>query len=385
MPIRSDEYIKGKKHPAEVPISRRTFLMATGSLIASGTLGIPFGSTFAENADFEARYYEIAGSDKVRCLLCPRGCVISENKKGYCGVRKNIGGKLFTLTYGRACSLHFDPIEKKPFFHVLPGTKSFSLSTVGCNLECKFCQNWQISQSSPEMIETKWRSPEQIVKKAVSVKAPSISFTYGEPVVFIEYAQDIAEEAASKNIKSFVVTNGFYRQKPLEDLCRITDAIKIDLKSFTDKYYRDICGGKLKPVLDSIVKIRSEGVWLEIVYLMLPSLNDSPSEIRDMARWLVRNVGEDTPLHLSRFFPQYKLKDLPPTPVSSLETAYKICREEGLKFVYIGNVPGHRTEDTFCPACSKPIIERRGYNVNVHINNGHCAFCREPIPGIWEV
>jgi len=313
--------------------------MATGALIASGTAGIPFGNAFASDEDFEARYYENINKNTVKCLLCPRGCVIQDGKRGQCGVRENREGKLFTLTYGHACSIHFDPIEKKPFFHVLPGTKSLSLATVGCNFKCKFCQDWQISQSTPEMIRTRYQSPKQIVRKALSINAPSISFTYGETVVFIEYAQDIAREAASSNIKSFVVTNGFYRPKPLRDLCKVVNAIKIDLKAFTNRYYRDICGGELKPVLDSILKVRSEGVWLEIVYLMLPTLNDSPNEIRDMARWLVKNVGEDVPLHFSRFFPQYQLNNLPPTPISSLETAYKICREEGLKFVYIGNVP----------------------------------------------
>jgi pyruvate formate lyase activating enzyme len=383
---RSEKNPKKDKIIGTDSISRRTFLMGTGVVIASGTIGIPFAKAFASNENFEARYYKNISKDKVQCLLCPRGCVIPDGKRGYCEVRENRGGKLFSLTYGQPCSLHLDPIEKKPFFHVLPGTKSFSLATVGCNIECKFCQNWQISQSTPEMIETKFRSPEQIVSTAHSLNAPSISFTYGEPVVFIEYAQDIAKKASAKGIKSLVVTNGFYRQKPLEDLCKVVDAIKIDLKGFTNKYYRNICDAELKPVLDSILKVRSEGVWLEIVYLMLPTLNDSPGKIREMARWLVKNVGEDVPLHFSRFFPQYKLKNLPPTPISSLETAYKICREEGLKFVYIGNVPGNEAENTFCPACSKKIIERRGYSIiNIHIKNGRCAFCGEPIPGLWEV
>lgn len=380
-----EEFLKMKEVIRTTPFSRRTFLKTTGAIIASGAVEIPFGRAFAAKKDFEARYYENIDKTTVRCLLCPKGCVIPEGKRGQCRVRENRKGKLFTLTYGQVCSLHIDPIEKKPFFHVMPGTKSLSLSTAGCNFICKFCQNWQISQSTPEMIETRFRSPEQIVNRAVSAEVPSVSFTYGEPVIFIEYAQDIAKEAAAKGIKSCVVTNGYYREKPLEDLCRVVDAIKIDLKAFTNKYYRDICGGELNPVLNSILKIHSEGIWLEIVYLMLPTLNDSPDEIRKMARWLVKNVGSDIPLHLSRFFPQYKLRNLPPTPISSLERAYKICREEGLKFVYIGNVPSHRTENTFCPGCSKMIIERRGYNItNIHIKNGRCAFCGEPVPGLWE-
>ncbi len=352
-------------------------------MAAAGLPLLPIAAGAAER--FEARYYEKAGGKRVRCLLCPRGCVISDNQTGYCGVRKNIAGKLYSLTYGEACSIHSDPIEKKPFFHVLPGTRSLSLSTVGCNMECKFCQNWQISQSSPQDIRTRYVSPGQMVKKASGLNIPSITFTYGEPVIFIEYAQDIAEIARKEGLRSFVVTNGFYREKPLSDLSRLVDAVKIDLKAFTDEYYRKICDAELKPVLDSIVKIRSEGIWLEIVYLMLPTLNDSPGEIRSMAKWLVKNAGEDVPVHFSKFFPQYKLKNLPPTPVSSLEKAYDISKEEGLKYVYIGNVPGHPTESTFCPSCSKKVIDRRGYRVeNLNMEEGRCGSCGEPIPGIWK-
>lgn len=366
------------------PVSRRSFLRYAASAVAAGTaaVSLPRGAVSSER--FEARYYEPLGKGRVRCLLCPRKCVIPGDKTGYCGVRKNIGGRLYSLIYGEACSIHSDPIEKKPFFHVMPGTRSLSVSTVGCNLECKFCQNWQISQSKPGTLATRYIPPQGLVDMAIDRGIPSVTFTYGEPVVFIEYAQDIAARARENGLKSFVVTNGYYREKPLDDLCGLVDAVKVDLKSFKDSYYKDICDGNLGPVLDSIVRIKSKGVWLELVYLMLPTLNDSPDEIRGMAKWLVANLGPDVPLHFSRFFPQYKLKNLPPTPIASLKAAHDVCRDEGLKFVYIGNVPGEAAENTFCPSCSEKIIERSGFRIGtIRISEGKCENCGETIPGLW--
>ncbi|MBD3179263.1 MAG: AmmeMemoRadiSam system radical SAM enzyme [Candidatus Latescibacteria bacterium] len=332
-----------------------------------------------------ALYFEPRKGSMLRCLLCPRKCLIPDGKTGYCGVRKNIGGTLYSLSYGHPCSIHADPIEKKPFFHVLPGTTSLSISTVGCNLECKFCQNWQISQSTPDMIDTRYTDPERIVRSAEKNGLPSITYTYGEPVVFIEYARDISAAASSRQIMSFAVTNGYYNSRPFRDLLGDIDAVKIDLKAFTDSYYRKICGGTLKPVLESIVEARRQGVWLEIVYLMVPTLNDSPEEIRRMSRWLAKNAGREVPIHFSRFFPQYKLKNLPPTPLSSLEKAYGICREEGMKFVYIGNIPGKGRESTYCPSCGELIIERRGYRIiSKDMKGDRCGNCGEAIPGIWN-
>jgi len=363
-------------------VSRREFLRNT--LLASALLAVP-DSILSSDKRFRAGYSESMEGSLVRCLLCPKKCVIPEGKTGFCGVRKNTGGVLYSLSYGHPCSVHADPIEKKPFFHVLPGSYSLSISTVGCNFECKFCQNWQISQSTPEMVHTSYTPPEKIVSKAVSNNLPSVTYTYGEPVVFIEYAQDISRLASEHGLKSFVVTNGYYNSTPFRDLCGVIDAVKIDLKGFTDSYYRKICAGTLRPVLDSIVQARKSGIWLEIVYLMIPTLNDSPDEIRRMARWLVKNAGEDVPIHFSRFFPQYKLKNLPPTPVSSLQTAYDICSEEGMKFVYIGNVPGHRAENSYCPSCGEMIMERQGYRIkSVNMKGASCAYCGERIPGIWD-
>jgi len=363
-------------------MNRRTFIACSSAALTLLGFGVPLG---ADAPPFEARYYEKLSDGEVRCLLCPKTCRVAPGDRGSCGVRENRGGTYYSLVYGHPCALHLDPIEKKPFFHVLPGTQAFSLATVGCNLTCKFCQNWQISQSRPEKVQTVYTSPERIVNNARRAGARSIAYTYGEPVVFNEYVQDIATLGGSSGILSVVVSNGYINEKPLHDLCSVVDAIKIDLKAFTEAYYRNICGATLQPVLDTIVRVRRSGVWLELVYLMVPTLNDDPRELREMARWLKANVGNDVPIHFSRFYPQYQLRDLPPTPVPSLERAYDICREEGLDYVYIGNVPGHRTENTYCPSCSEIVISRRGYMVtSVDIVEGRCRFCDHVIPGIWK-
>ncbi len=367
-------------------LSRRSFLKGSAAVLATTAAGLSVPARLLQAGDaVEASYYRQFSNNSVQCLLCPRACRIGDGERGYCGVRENRGGVLYTLVYGSPCAIHLDPIEKKPFFHVLPGSQSLSLSTVGCNLECKFCQNWQISQSRPEDFEVKKRSPERIVRIASSYNAPSIAYTYGEPTVFYEYMSDIADIAHRNRIMNLVVSAGFINKKPLRDLCRRVDAIKIDLKAFTDTYYADICDGRLKPVLSTMKTIREEGVWLEIVYLMVPTLNDKPDKIREMAGWIMSNLGSDTPLHLSRYFPRYKLKNLPPTPLSSLEQAYDICLEEGLKFVYIGNTGDHPAQNTYCPSCSTGVITRSGYRIeSIGLKEGKCPQCGASIPGLWE-
>ena len=366
-------------------MSRRTFITGSAAVLAAVAAGIPLRNARSGERRTEARYYEKLEHEEVRCLLCPKECRIGDRERGYCGVRENDHGTYYTLVYGEPCALHLDPIEKKPFFHVIPGTSAFSLATVGCNMECKFCQNWQISQSRPEQVETRHIEPDRIVEQASSLHAPSIAYTYGEPVVFIEYMMDIAARARARGIRNVVVTSGYINRKPLLDLCALVDAIKVDLKAFEESYYRDVCSSELRPVLDTITTIREQGVWLEIVYLMVPTLNDDPAKIREMARWLRAHAGADVPVHFSRFFPQYRMKNLPPTPVSSLERAYDICREEGLQFVYVGNVPRHEMENTYCPSCEEIIIHRQGYRVlSLDVIGGKCRFCGAPIPGIWQ-
>ncbi len=364
--------------------TRRAFLTGSAAVIAAAALDVPWASGASPDAQ-EARYYEKIDGSKVRCLLCPRQCRIGPGERGHCNVRENRDGSLVSLVYGRPCTLHLDPIEKKPFFHVLPGAQALSLATAGCNLNCAFCQNWQISQAKPEDLDTRHAPPARIVEQAASLGAPAIAFTYSEPVVFVEYAQDIAKLARENGIKSVVVSNGYIRREPLIDLCGLVDAIKIDLKAFEDSYYRDICNATLKPVLDTIVTIRERNVWLELVYLVVPTLNDDTASIRRMARWIVANLGRDVPIHFSRFYPHYRLENLPPTPVSTLDAAYETCRAEGLHYVYVGNVPGHRAESTHCPSCSRAIIVRSGYRLErCDVRDGACRHCGHSIPGVWQ-
>ena len=359
-------------------------MQGTGALVAAAAVNLPVPLT-SETSRVEARYYERLGEKNVLCTLCPRQCRVADGSRGFCNVRENRDGTYVTLVYGQPCALHIDPIEKKPFFHVLPGTSAVSLSTVGCNLRCAFCQNWQISQARPEDVDTRSMSPADIVDQAVSAGAPSIAYTYAEPTIFMEYMQDIATLARAKGKRSVVVSNGYVRKEPLLDLCRLVDAIKIDCKAFEESYYRDVCGATLRPVLESMRTIHDQKVWLELVYLVVPTLNDDPAKIREMARWIIANLGPDVPIHFSRFVPQYRLTNLPPTPVSTLDRAHGICREEGLNFVYVGNVPGHKAEHTYCPKCSRIIIARDGYRLkSLDLEKGACRFCGHPIPGIWQ-
>jgi pyruvate formate lyase activating enzyme len=365
-------------------LTRRSFIKGSAAVLAAAAVEFP-PALRGGTAPVEARYYEKLPGKAVRCLLCPHGCRVGDGERGLCRVRENRGGVYYTLVYGQPCALHLDPIEKKPFFHVLPGTDAVSLATVGCNLTCKFCQNWEISQSRPEDVETRSTPPARIVDQALSTRAPSVAFTYAEPVIFIEYMQDIAKLARAKKLRSVVVSNGYIQRKPLLELCDLVDAIKIDLKAFQDPYYRDICGGTLQPVLDTIKTIRERNVWLELVYLVVPTLNDDPAAIAGMARWIAENLGPDVPLHFSRFYPQYRLENLPPTPVSTLDQAYEASRAAGLHFVYVGNVPGHTAENTYCPSCSRKIITRNGYRLEaLDVKDGACRFCGKPIPGIWQ-
>ncbi len=365
------------------PLSRRDFIASSAAFLAAGLAPAPL---FSSNEDlFEASFYERLGNGRVRCRLCPHSCTLPPGRKGLCRVRKNIDGTLYSLVYGRPCSVHIDPIEKKPFFHVLPGSLALSLSTVGCNMTCRFCQNWQISQAEPEDVSVDFISPGTIVSKAVEHNARSIAYTYGEPVVFYEYMSSIAESARGSGILSTVVSNGYYSPEAIKTLCDKIDAIKIDLKSFSENYYRDICGASLAPVLDNLKTIKNSGIWLEIVYLMVPTLNDDPDMIRKMARWLLENLGPDVPIHFSRFHPAYRLSNLPPTPLSSLEAAWETCIEEGIRYAYIGNVTGHRAENTFCHNCGKKIISRKGYSIQgIEISDGKCLHCSSEIPGLWQ-
>ncbi len=333
----------------------------------------------------EALYYQKLSQKQTQCLKCPHLCLIKNGNRGMCRIRENQDGKLINIVYAKPCAVHIDPIEKKPFFHVLPGTKSFSIATVGCNLRCKFCQNWQISQAEPEQVESMTMFAQDIVSKAKQSECKTIAYTYTEPTVFYEYTLDTAILALSNGIRNVMHSNGYINPEPLRKLCPNFCAINVDLKAFSEEFYQNICQGNLQNVLDSLVIIKKElGVWLELTNLIIPTLNDNPLEIKKMCVWIRENLGDDVPLHFSRFFPMYKLMSVPPTPVSVLEAARDIAIDCGLKFVYIGNIPGHTAENTYCPNCRKSIIKRSGYIIlENNLKDGKCGFCQELIQGVW--
>ncbi len=384
----------GQERKKSFGVSRRTFLkLASSAGILLGLPGINWSEGRAllaatgndERFVREARYWEKKAHKQVHCQLCPRGCVVDDHERGYCGVRENRGGTYYTLVYSRAATYHIDPIEKKPLFHFLPGSMAFSIATAGCNLNCKFCQNWQISQVTPEQVDSYYLPPQKLATLAREYKTKSIAYTYNEPTIFYEYMYDTAVAAQEQSVKSVVITAAYIEHDPIAELCQVVDAIKVDLKAFSEKYYKDIVHGELKPVLQALETIRKQDTWLEIVYLVVPTLNDSEAEIKKLSRWIKRYLGPDVPIHFTRFFPQYLLKNLPPTPVATLDRCKAIADAEGLHYVYVGNVPGHPAENTYCPHCGKPLVERIGFTIkSMHITNGKCPYCGTKIPGIWK-
>lgn len=320
----------------------------------------------------------------VQCLLCPHQCVIPVGQRGRCRVRENVDGRLRSLVYGHPVAIHVDPIEKKPFYHFLPGASAYSLATAGCPLSCKFCQNWEISQASPEDFDISEVPPEQIVLAAQIRQAPVIAFTYTEPTVFLEYMVDIARQGRPHGLRHVIVSCGFMNPEPLQELCQTLDAIKIDLKGYSEKFYHDVCGAELKPVLRNIKAVAKSGTHLEIVNLVVPTLNDSETDLTELSKWVMGEVGPDVPVHFTRFHPDYRLLNLPPTPVATLERAHEIAIACGLHYPFIGNVPGHPGNHTYCPNCGEVVIERMGFLVGArHLKDGKCEFCQTPIAGVW--
>jgi pyruvate formate lyase activating enzyme len=330
-----------------------------------------------------ASYFEKLKDTTVQCKLCPWRCIIKNNERGKCRVRENKEGVLYSLVYNKPCSLHIDPIEKKPLYHFLPGSISLSVGTAGCNLQCKFCQNWSISQADPEKVPFTEMTAEQIVEEAEKNKCKSISYTYTEPTIFYEFVLEIAKLAHKKGIKNVMVTNAFINKAPLKELYRYIDAVNIDFKSITDKFYHDLCGVPIGPVLDAIKEIKGMGIWIELTLLLIPGFNDSPDEIKKQCEWIVNNVGKDAPFHISRFYPQYKMMDTAPTSMQKLEQAYEIAKGAGLNYVYIGNVVTEKG-NTYCARCGNLLIERTGFAVSeTKLKNKKCN-CGQEIPGLWE-
>ncbi|HDN80764.1 MAG TPA: AmmeMemoRadiSam system radical SAM enzyme [Chloroflexi bacterium] len=333
----------------------------------------------------EARLYEKLGNGKVQCFLCSHRCRIDEGKRGICGVRENQGGTLYTLVYGKAISQAVDPVEKKPLFHFYPGTSAFSIATVGCNFRCDFCQNWEISQMprNEGRIAGGYVSPEAIVKAAKRYGSRSIAYTYTEPTIFYEYTYDIAVLAHKEGIANVYVTNGYMTPEMLEEFQPYLDAANVDLKAGKDEFYRKYCGARLQPVLESLKKMKEMGIWVEVTTLVIPGLNDSDEELRFIADFISQELGPETPWHVSRFHPHYKMYDRPPTPVSTLHRAREIGLKAGLRYVYEGNVPGSEGENTYCYNCGKLLIRRFGFEIlEYRVKEGKCYNCGAPIDGV---
>jgi pyruvate formate lyase activating enzyme len=332
----------------------------------------------------EAMFYEQVDNKQVRCGLCRFKCLIGDGARGICSVRENHGGTLYSLVYGKLCAEHVDPIEKKPLFHVMPGSSTYSIATVGCNFHCRHCQNYTISQverNAPIMGSEE--TPQEIVQRAISSKCSSISYTYTEPTIFFEFAYDTARLAREAGLKNIFVTNGYISKEALVTIAPYLDAANIDLKGFSEGFYRDFVHARLDEVLDSIIEYRNQGIWLELTTLIIPGLNDSDSELQGIADFIVSNLGIDTPWHVSQFYPTYKLLDKPRTPVTTLRKAREIGFAAGLRHVYEGNVPGEGGENTYCPACSSLLIKRYGYVIESNrISNGACPDCSTAIAGI---
>lgn len=332
----------------------------------------------------EARYYEKLPGKRVECKLCPNRCKVADLERGACGVRENRDGRYLTLVHSRVVSMNVDPIEKKPFFHYLPGTSAFSIATAGCNMECRFCQNWEISQYRPEQVRATRLAPAAVHAAAKRSGAPSIAYTYSEPTIYYEYMFDTAALGKQTGVRSVMVSAGFIEPEPLAALLPHLSAVKIDLKSFRQDFYDRICKGELKAVLKTLEAVRAAGKWLEIVVLVVPTLNDAEQEIRDMSRWVKRTLGPDVPMHFTRFHPTWRLRNLPRTPLATMERCRAVAIAEGVRFAYLGNVPGHDAENTRCPGCRKVLIERAGMSVaHNHLEGGRCPGCHLAVPGVW--
>jgi len=388
-------------------LSRRQFLHDSAALAAAGCAlcSVPglaplgraaavrdiHGSVFRSDApkrlwkySREAMFYEKSYANKVACLVCPNHCELSPGDRSVCRTKINLGGRLYSIAYGNPCSANVDPVEKKPLFHFKPRTKVFSIATTGCNLRCLNCQNWEISQAKPEEVAYSELFPIDAVKAARATDSASIAYTYSEPVSFYEYMYDTACQAKKVGVTNLMITNGYINTEPLGRLCPVIDAANVNLKSFSDDIYRGLNGGRLDPVLSAIKTFHERGVHLEITNLLVPGYTDSEDMARRMCAWILKNVGADHPLHFLRFFPKYKLDRLPPTPISTLIRFRELAMKEGVRYVYVGNVPEHEGNNTYCHSCRKLLVERRGYSIPTYnLEGNRCRFCRTVIPGVW--
>lgn len=332
-----------------------------------------------------ARWWENAG-DKVRCYLCPRYCLIGDGKTGFCFIRKNEGGILYSIGYARPAAIHIDPVEKKPLFHFLPSTPILSLGTAGCNLGCLFCQNWDISKARIDQVNSVYVPPEKLVSLAIHYKCPSIAFTYNEPTIIGEYIIDTAKIAREYGIKIVMVSNGYISKEAFYDVYQYVDAANIDLKAITETFYQKITLSHLEPVKETLIRLKELGtVWFEITNLIIPTLNDSTEELKRLSEWVLKNLGDSIPLHFTAFHPDYKLNNLPNTPKDKLIEARNIALRMGIKYVYTGNVWYSEGSTTYCPSCREPLITRSWHDVTmIRLKNGKCPNCGTAISGVWN-
>lgn len=371
-------------------LSRRDFVR-TALCAACGAAFFPLGAAEAgkrlspEGPHVREAYFYRKRADRVvRCETCPHECLVYPGKRGRCGTRINMDGRLYSISYGNPCAVHVDPIEKKPLLHFYPGTNAFSLGVAGCNFHCLNCQNWEISQTTPDKTRNHDLPPDRVVSMASEYGCKSIAYTYSEATTFYEYMIDIGSAAGKRGIKNVYVSNAYISRPALERLCDVIDAASVNLKSFSDEVYRDLIGGHIKPVLESFKTLHARGVWMEIINLVIPTYTDDMEMIKKMCGWILDNLGPDYPLHFSRFHPQYKLVHLPPTPVEVLQEAESVALKEGLHYVYIGNVPG-MGDKTICPGCKRTVIKRRGFTLlENHLSDGKCKFCGTLISGRWS-
>ncbi len=364
-------------------MERREFIKKglTGAAV-TGTLSSAVCS--GNRPDKEASYWEKRGGSSVQCGLCPRRCILKPGSTGVCRVRQNRDGTLFTNGYGNPCAIHVDPVEKKPLYHMTPGEKVYSVAIAGCNMRCKNCQNYTISQQNPLNTRNYTLPPEEAVDNAVNKGCSAIAYTYSEPSVWFEYMYDTAKAAKKRGLKNIWVTCGYINRQPLMDLSEYMDAANIDIKSFDDSVYGRLNAGRLQPVLDTVKRAHSQGIWVELTNLIVPEWTDDINTIRKMCVWIREEIGEGTPLHFARFHPAFKLEHLFPTPKELLEKANETAKDEGLSYVYIGNTPGVDT-NTYCPECGQVLIRRRGYIIKeVNIQNSKCSKCGHTISGLWE-
>jgi len=388
-------------------ISRRRFLVSGGGLIAACAAGglDPFTAWFTSAGaqedisgtvfkgdgprqpwkwSREGHAYCSLDDNRVECLICPNHCVLSPGDRSACRSKVNVGGKLYSLAYGNPCAVHLDPIEKKPLYHFAPGTKAFSLAAAGCNFRCLNCQNWEISQARPEDVQHGELFPADAVSAARQAGAYSIAYTYSEPVSFYEYMLDTARAARDAGLRNLLISNGYINRDPLLDLCRVIHAANINLKAYSDAIYRKLNGGRLEPVLSTLKTLHDQGIHLEITNLVVPTYVDDEDLVRRMCAWILKELGPDHPLHFLRFHPLYKLDRLPPTPVSTLARFRELALQEGIHHAYVGNVPSHEGNHTYCHQCRKLLVARTGYLIpEYHLNGNRCEYCGTVIPGVW--